>query len=135
MPSCCSFSMFQNMKKPGLNTANTTMPPPKRQRKAFGKDFGKLYLTQAHSRLTAYAAWKLKDPALAKRAWSEFFAAAGGGLKVLPPPLAVTHLSGQSVLSPVDEFNVSTNMAVGFGLSSMDCLALIHDQLPAEVPR
>jgi hypothetical protein len=109
------------------------------KRKAFGPDFpqeyGKLNLTQAHSRLTAYAAWKLKDPDLARRAWSEFFSGAGAGMKVLPGPFPMQHVTGPTVLSPVDEvgatkFEVSTNAVVGFGLSGIDCLALIPDQLP-----
>ena len=107
---------------------------PEEQRKAFGRDFGTLSLTQMHSRLTAYAAWKTRDPELAKRAWAEFFEGRNGGMKVLPPPLTLTHLSGSIVLSPVDEFNVFTNVADGFGLSAIDCLALVHDQLPREVP-
>jgi hypothetical protein len=105
------------------------------KRKAFGPDFpaeyGKLNLTQAHSRLTAYAAWKLHDPALADRAWTEFFSGAGAGMKLLPEPLTLTHVTGPTVLSPVDEFQVTTNAAVGFGLSAQENLSLIGDQIPA----
>ena len=104
------------------------------QRKAFGKDFGRLYLTQAHSRLTAYAAWKAGDAALAGRAWAEFFAGGGGGMKVLPEPFPLLHLAGPQVAEPVEETNVYTNMAVGFGLSAINCLALAGGEMPAQIP-
>ena len=103
---------------------------PVEQRNGIGKDFS-LYLTQAHSRLTAYAAWKLKDPALAKRAWTEFLSGKGGGMKVSDPSFQVIRLTGPAVLRPVDEADVSTNMAVGFGLSAIDCLSLVPDQIPS----
>jgi hypothetical protein len=104
------------------------------QRQAFGQDFGRLYLTQAHSRLTAYAAWKLHDPELAKRAWAEFLGGSGGGIKVLPPPLQLRHYAGPMVLGPIDEFDISTNQAVGFGLAAINCLGLEGDQIPASIP-
>ncbi len=100
------------------------------QRAAFGKDFGRLYLTQAHSRLTAYAAWKGKDEKLAERAWAEFLSGAGGGIKVLPEPYAVRRYTGPEVAEPVDEFDTSTNISAGFGLSGINCLSLIGDALP-----
>ncbi len=105
---------------------------PEEQRKAFGRDFGKLYLTQAHSRLTAYAAWKTHDPALAARAWKEFFEGGGGGMKLLPAGFAPDHFNGPVTAGPVDEFNVSTNMAAGFGLSAIACLGLAPEALPAQ---
>ena len=104
------------------------------KRKVFGPDFpaeyGTLNLTQAHSRLTAYAAWKTRNPELAARAWSEFLGGTGAGIKVLPEPFTLRQVTGPTVLGPVDEFDVTTNAAVGFGLSATDCLALIPDQLP-----
>jgi hypothetical protein len=107
------------------------------KRSVFGPDFpaeyGKLNLTQAHSRLTAYAAWKLHDPALAARAWSEFFSGAGAGMKLLPEPYTLHHVTGPDVLSPVDEFEVTTNAAVGFGLSSIEDLGLVGDQIPKDI--
>ncbi len=104
------------------------------QREAIGKAFAPLYLTQEHSRLTAYAAWKMKDDALGRRAWSEFLAGGGGGTKVLKEPFPLEHFAGPVVAEPVDEFNVSTNTAVGFGLSAINCLGLIGDQLPKQIP-
>ena len=115
---------------------------PEEQRKVFGegyvtdlgKLFGHLYLSQAHSRLTAYAAWKLKDTALANRAWSEFFAGKGGGMQVLPAPLQLDQFKGPTVLDPVDEFNTYTNQTVGFELAGIECLSLVGDSIPAQVP-
>ena len=107
---------------------------PEEQQRIAGKVLAPLYLTQAHSRLTAYAAWKTGDQALADRAWAEFFAAGGGGLKMLPPGFTPSHLAGPPVAEPTDEFNVSTNMAVGFGLSAIDCLGLVPQALPRQVP-
>ena len=104
------------------------------QREAIGKAFAPLYLTQEHSRLTAYAAWKMKDDALARRAWSEFLSGRGGGMKLLEESFPLEHLGGPVVAEPVDEFNVSTNTAVGFGLSAINCLGLIGDQLPRQIP-
>ncbi len=115
---------------------------PEEQRKAFGQSyaddlgklFGHLYLAQAHSRLTAYASWKLKDSALADRAWSEFFAGKGGGLQILPEPIQLTHVNGPTVMEPVDEFNTYTNQTVGFELAGIQCLSLVGDSIPAQVP-
>ncbi len=146
-PLCTSFGAFEvnaellqlldvpEYEKTWIEYCQYYNASPQEQQKAFGRDFGSPYLTQAHARLTAYAAWKLKDAALAKRAWSEFFSGGGGGIKVLEPPLAVRHLTGDTVLNPVDEFEVSTNAAAGFGLSAIDCLGLIPDQLPVTVPK
>ena len=104
------------------------------QKKALGHAFAPLFLTQAHSRLTAYAARKEKDDALAQRAWREFFSGAGGGLKLFARPFPLQHFAGPVVAEPFDELNVSTNMTVGFGLSAINCLALIGDRAPADVP-
>jgi hypothetical protein len=94
----------------------------------FGASFGNLNLRQAHARLTAYAASRTGDPALAARAWQEFFAGhAGYGPNVswqtvrIEPPL---------VLAPVDETDfVSTNASAQYGLAAIQCLALVGDHL------
>jgi hypothetical protein len=94
----------------------------------FGASFGNLNLRQAHARLTAYAASRTGDPALAARAWQEFFAGhAGYGPNVswqtvrIEPPL---------VLVPVDETDfVSTNASAQYGLAAIQCLALVGDHL------
>ncbi|TLM83524.1 Tat pathway signal sequence domain protein [Pseudarthrobacter sp. NamE5] len=98
------------------------------QVEAVGQPLEGIYLTQAHSRLTAYAAAKLNDPELAARAWASF--REGGEhlnhesaftlRKVLPP----------HVLLPVDEApTVSTNDTAQFGLAVIQNLALIGDHL------
>jgi hypothetical protein len=104
------------------------------QTEAWGKGFKPFWLTQAHSRLTAYAAWKTKDSDLAKRAWNEFFSGAGGGIKLMPVPLQLNHVAGAAVLSPINELNLSTNQANGFALAGIENLALIPDQLPRTLP-
>jgi len=94
----------------------------------FGTSFGNLNLRQAHARLTAYAAARAGDPALAARAWQEFFAGLAGygpdvswqAVRVEPP----------MVLAPVDETDfVSTNASAQYGLAAIQCLALVGDHL------
>ncbi len=86
-------------------------------------------LEQGHSRLTAYAASQLRDPALARRAWTEFFKTYGSAPAPRRPK--VTHLTGPAVLRPVDEAaHVSTNDTNQWGLAAMECLALAGDALP-----
>jgi hypothetical protein len=98
---------------------------PEEQEKVLGVRLRDVGLPQAHSRLTAYAAWKTKNPALATRAWEEF------ARNWLPPVLNFTHIEGPAVLNPVDEAAwVSTNDAAQWGLAAMQNLALIGDQLP-----
>ncbi|MCY1244567.1 hypothetical protein D9M72_576530 [compost metagenome] len=98
-----------------------------------GRPLEGIYLTQAHSRLSAYAAARLGDAELAGRAWDSF--AEGGEnlnhgeaftLRTIEPPY---------VLSPVDEaLTVSTNDAAQFGLAVIQNLALIGGHLPALQP-
>ena len=80
-----------------------------------------------HSRLTAYAAARSGDQALAQRAWAEFFRDRRYGAEqlrrrqVLPP----------AVLRPVEEAPwVSTNDAAQWSLAAIQNLALIGDHLP-----
>lgn len=98
---------------------------PEEQRNALGVALRGNSLTQAHSRLTAYAAWKTHNPALAARAWKEF------AKNWLPPVLKTVHLVGPAVLNPVDEAAwVSTNDASQWALAAMQNLALVPDALP-----
>jgi len=87
-------------------------------------------LQQGHSRLTAYAARQRGDPALAQRAWKEFFVdwrgrrSATGRLTVVPR-------IGPAVLRPVDEAPfVSSNDTAQWGLAAIECLALVGDAQP-----
>ena len=99
---------------------------PEEQEKALGTRLSGAGMPQAHSRLTAYAAWREKDPALAARAWKEFTVS-------WPPVLKLTHLEGPAVLNPVDEAVwVSTNDAAQWGLAAIQNLALIGGQLPTQ---
>lgn len=90
-------------------------------------------LGESHSRLTAYAAQRKKDPALAARAWREFYgAAAGVGVR---DDLSTRCIEGPAVLNPVDEGIVmSTNAASQWGLAAIENLALIGEFLPSDPP-
>jgi len=99
---------------------------PAEQQAALGASLRGISLVQGHSRLTAYAAWKTQDAALARRAWGEF-ARDGQRLDFKLNPLA-----GPAVLNPVAEAAwVSTNDSAQWGLAAIQNLALIGDSLPA----
>ena len=88
-----------------------------------------IYLTQAHSRLSAYAAARLGDPGLAARAWESF--AEGGEHLNHESAFTLRTIEPPHVLLPVDEApTVSTNDASQFGLAVIQNLALIGDHLP-----
>lgn len=102
--------------------------PAEEQRRRLGKTHGgtdALYL--GNSRMTAYAAWKRKDPELARRAWQEFT----GGKRPYPA-FAPRRVAGAAVLNPVNEVPwVTTNDTAQWGLAAIQNLALIGDALPA----
>ncbi|MFP5365792.1 MAG: Tat pathway signal sequence domain protein [Actinomycetes bacterium] len=99
------------------------------QVEAVGQPLDGIYLTQAHSRLTAYAAARLKDPGLAARAWSSF--SEGGEYLNHQSAFTLRKIEPPHVLLPVDEApTVSTNDASQFGLAVIQNLALIGGQLP-----
>lgn len=86
-------------------------------------------LRDAHSRLTAYAAYQEKDRQLALRAWSEFFGQeareSDGGLN-----RRTQRVEGPAVLRPIDEDpTLSTNGVSQWGLAAIQNLALIGDAL------
>lgn len=86
-------------------------------------------LTVGHSRLTAYAAMRLNDPALARRAWAEF----NGDRRRTQPPLGTRRIEGPAVLRPVDVAPwISTNDAAQWSLAAMQNLAWVSAQLPKE---
>ncbi len=88
-------------------------------------------LREGHSRLTAYLAHETRDPAMARRAWEEFFSGeAGLGLSQGDPRVT---LQGPQILGPTVEWpHVSTNAAAQWGLAAIENLALIPDALPAQ---
>ncbi len=92
------------------------------QKKALGEAFGSINLQQGHSRLTAYAAYRRKDPALAARAWKEFTEGRSGyGARQL---FTAKRIDGPAVLNAVDEApGVSTNSSAQWGLAGIVCLA------------
>lgn len=102
--------------------------PADEQRRTLGSTHGgtnALYV--GHSRLSAYAAWRRKDAALARRAWREFLSDPHRGR------LAVQRISGTGVLQPVDEApGLSTNDAAQWSLAAIQNLALIGEYLPAD---
>ncbi|MDR7159604.1 Tat pathway signal sequence domain protein [Arthrobacter sp. BE255] len=99
------------------------------QTDAVGQPLPGIYLTQAHSRLSAYAAARLDDPGLAARAWESF--AEGGEHLNHESAFTLRTIEPPHVLLPVDEApTVSTNDASQFGLAVIQNLALIGDHLP-----
>ncbi|NBB29093.1 Tat pathway signal sequence domain protein [Cellulophaga sp. BC115SP] len=95
------------------------------QKAYLGKNF-KLNLAQGHARLTAFAAYHLKDSKLAQRAWDEFYKGEGGFKKT---STKLTPINPPLVLRPIQEGEVSTNAVAQWGLSAMQCLAYIGNQL------
>jgi hypothetical protein len=100
------------------------------KQQSLGRRLGRLAQVGAHSKLTAYAAWRKKDPALAARAWREFLAEtswpaewySGRTTRVEPP----------AVLAPVEEAPwVTTNDASQWSLAAIANLALVGDAIPA----
>ncbi|HEY1091360.1 MAG TPA: Tat pathway signal sequence domain protein, partial [Burkholderiaceae bacterium] len=102
--------------------------PKDEQIRALGAPHGGgTVLTVGHSRLSAYAAWKSKDAALARRAWSEFL---DGDRFAKNKTLQTRHISGPEVLNPVDEAPwISTNDTAQWGLAAIQNLALIGEHL------
>jgi hypothetical protein len=102
--------------------------PEAEQVAALGERVTGLSLRQNHSRLTAYAAHRKRDVKLAARAWTEFVGTGDGGDQ---RPLVARNIAGPAVLGAVDEVPwVSTNNAAQWGLSAIQTLALIPEQIP-----
>ncbi|MFD2163420.1 hypothetical protein ACFSJU_13515 [Paradesertivirga mongoliensis] len=98
------------------------------QSKELGRALGSLNLAQSHSRLTAFAAKRKQDDQLAKRAWNEFKHSKGGITADFTPK--TERILGPLVLNPINEARgVSTNSAAQWGLSAIQCLALIGDKI------
>ncbi len=120
--------------KAWLQYATLYSAPHEEQEKALGQHFKLNVLTTAHSRMTAYAAWKKGDAKLAERAWSEFISS-----DKRPEWLHLSHtlekVEGPLVLNPLEDVPwISTNDTAQWSLAAIQNLALIGDHLPAEVP-
>ncbi|KAI0184074.1 hypothetical protein EV127DRAFT_445222 [Xylaria flabelliformis] len=97
------------------------------QKARYGQSFGSLNLRQGHSRLTAYAAKRLGNATLAKRAWNEFLRTDGFAPTA---PWTSVRLNGSEVLAPVDEAAwISTNDVALYGLAAIEDLAQVGDAL------
>ena len=102
---------------------------PEEQVAAVGQPLSGIHLTQAHSRLTAYAAARTGDPDLAARAWESF--AEGGEHLNHDSAFTLRQIQPPHVLAPVDEApTVSTNDTAQFGLAVIQNLALVGKHLP-----
>jgi hypothetical protein len=92
------------------------------QTRVLGEALKNLNLQQGHARLTAFAAHRKKDAALAKRAWKEFDDGSAG--YPAKQPLESHRVKGPAVLHPVDEAPfVSTNSTAQWGMAAIECLA------------
>ena len=93
-----------------------------------GATLSPLNLEQGHARLTAFAAHRRKDAALAARAWQEFEAGKGG---IRPGACFESRrVETPEVLNPVDEVAwISTNSAAQWALAAIECLAFAGDAL------
>jgi hypothetical protein len=109
--------------------------PAEEQARRFGRPLKGTGLQQGHARLTAYAAALQEDPALAARAWREFYSEEGSeGRGVRAKPEA-QRLTGPYVLQPVEEAPwVSTNGTAQWSLAAMQCLAWAGGAMPQRAP-
>jgi len=102
--------------------------PPEEQKRVLGMALPALNLQQGHARLTAFAAHRRRDAALAARAWEEF-EAGNGGIRAS----ACFHsrrVAAPEVLNPVDEVAwISTNSSAQWALAAIECLAFAADAL------
>ena len=142
LPEVCSELIALDLPVPGFEEAwlrycRLYLASPAEQAAEVGHPLQGISLIQSHSRLTAYAAARTGDPALAARAWREFYLDEGDQLNMNPlqrePDWRVTRVDGPDVLAPVDEAPfVSTNNAAQYALAAIQNLALIAEHLPEQ---
>lgn len=95
--------------------------PAAEKRKVLGGGGDPPNLIQGHARLTAFAAHRMRNDALAQRAWREFF---GGPRQFGHDGFASRRIEAPAVLNAVDESpGMSTNSAAQWGLAAIECLA------------
>jgi hypothetical protein len=96
--------------------------PAEEQKAALGQPLNGNNLQQGHSRLTAFAAYRKKDPKLAARAWKEF--SEGRVDYGRRQAFTAKRIEAPAVLNPVDEGSgISTNSSAQWGLAGIVCLA------------
>jgi hypothetical protein len=96
--------------------------PAEHQHKVLSQSLGELNLQQGHARLTAYAAHRKQDAALARRAWQELDAGRNG--YPATQQYESQRVAGPAVLNPVTEAAwVSTNLTAQWGLAAIECMA------------
>lgn len=119
-----------NFERAWLQYCRLFLASPEEQAAEVGQPLDGIHLTQAHSRLSAYAASRLGDAELATRAWTSF--AEGGEHLNHAEAFTLQRIEPPYVLTAVDEApTVSTNDTAQFSLAVIQNLALIGDQLPA----
>lgn len=97
--------------------------PSEEQTRRYGASFGELQLRQGHSRLTAYAAFRLADRALAERAWLEFSGGDGYNASV---EWKTRRVPVDQAITQIDEAPwISTNITAQYGLAAIQNLALL----------
>lgn len=141
LPEICA-ELIALVEVPGFSRAwveycRLYLATPSEQVAAVGQVLDGISLIPAHSRLTAYAAFALGDPALAERAWRDFHTDEGdhlGNASPLTrrPSWSVTRVAGPGVPMPVDEAPfVSTNDAAQWALAAIQLQALLAPDLTA----
>ncbi|MCA4134756.1 Tat pathway signal sequence domain protein [Arthrobacter sp. M4] len=107
---------------------------PEEQLSEVGEALSGIHLTQAHSRLSAYAAARLGSTELAALAWEKF--SEGGEHLNHGSAFTLQKIQPPHVLLPVDEApTVSTNDASQFGLAVIQNLALVGEHLVKDPAR
>lgn len=105
--------------------------PEERQAELGRPMTGHFGLVQGHSRLTAYAANRLQDSALAAKAWEAFTS----DERIRSRMLEYRQLDQPRLLSTVNELpGVSTNGAAQYGLAAIQNLALLSTDPPSSEP-
>ncbi|KAB8195130.1 Tat pathway signal sequence domain protein [Nonomuraea phyllanthi] len=139
LPEMCAELIALDLDVPGFERAwlqycRLYLATPEQQEAEVGERLSGISLIQAHSRLTAYAAARTGDAALAAWAWRKFALDEGDQLNRNPlqrqREWSLTEVDGPHVLSPVREAPfVGTNGASQYGLAAIHNLALIGEHL------
>ncbi len=129
LPEMCAEALdllpIPEFEKAWLEYCRLYNAPAEEQVAALGEKLRGTSLRQGHSRLTAYAAVRLGDKALLKRAWSEFSDRTGSrGEELDNGPLTILHIKGPLSLNPVTHaVALSTNDSAQWGLAALQVMA------------